>query len=101
MKEICIPVPGFGEDQIAEVTLTVGDKKMSYSYRVETFPWNLEGTPPSSFYDEHEHASLEQIIMLRNALASYDKGWELIQIFTPRKGATHIQVLYRKKNGNI
>jgi hypothetical protein len=38
MREICIPVPGFGEDQIADVTLTIGDKKVSYSYRVESFP---------------------------------------------------------------
>lgn len=101
MKEICIPVPGFGEDQIAEVTLTVGEKKISYSYRVESFPWNLEGNAPELPDQEYEHASLEQIVMLRNALAGYDKGWELIQIFTPRKGATHIQVLYRKKNGYV
>jgi len=100
MKEICIPVPAFGEDQIAEVTLTVGNKKLSYSYRVESFPWNLDSNPQEiANFDEHEHASAEQIMILKSALATYDKGWELIQIFTPRKGATHIQVLYRKRNG--
>ena len=98
MREICIPVPGFGEDQIAEVSLTVGGQRISYSYRVESFPWSLEGIPQPEDDDEHEHATFEQIAMLRNTLASYDKGWELIQIYTPRKGATHIQVLYRKKN---
>lgn len=100
MKEICIPVPGFGEDQIAEVSLTVGDKKVSFSYRVESFPWNLEDVPETSIYDDHDHASLEQIMYLRKTLANYDKDWELIQIFTPRKGASHIQVLYRKRNGD-
>ena len=100
MKEICIPVSGLGEDQIAEVTLTVGQKKLSFSYRVESFPWNLEGKPfGSENDDDHEHASFEQILELRKSLSNYDKDWELIQIFTPRKGATHIQVLYRKRNG--
>lgn len=101
MKEICIPVPGFGEDQIADVTLTVGDKKVSFSYRVESFPWNIEGQPQIPSLDDHDHATIEQIMQLRKTLASYDKGWELIQIFTPRKGATHIQVLYRKRNGEV
>jgi hypothetical protein len=100
MREICIPVPGFGEDQIADVTLTIGDKKVSYSYRVESFPWSIDGTTSETICnDDYEHASLEQIVNLRNSLSNYDKGWELIQIFTPRKGATHIQVLYRKGNG--
>jgi hypothetical protein len=99
MREICIPVPGFGEDQIAEVFLTVGGEKISYSYRVESFPWNIEGFPQPADDQDYEHATLEQIALLRNALAKYDKSWELIQIFTPRKGASHIQVLYRKKNG--
>ncbi len=97
MKEICIPVPGFGEDQIAEVTLRVGDKKVGYNYRVESFPWNLENRSQPSDVEDHEHATFEQILELRQQLSSYDKGWELIQIFTPRKGATHIQVLYRKR----
>lgn len=100
MREICIPVPGFGEDQIADVTLTIGDKKVSYSFRVESFPWSIDSeTSESISNDDYEHASLEQIVNLRNSLANYNKGWELIQIFTPRKGATHIQVLYRKGNG--
>jgi hypothetical protein len=100
MKEICIPVPGFGEDQIAEVSLTVGDKKVVYSYRVESFPWLIDSQTKdsSSPIDDYEHATLEQINNLRKSLSNYDKGWELIQIFTPRKGATHIQVLYRKLN---
>lgn len=100
MKEICIPVPGFGEDQIAEVSLTVGDKKVVYSYRVESFPWNMDQNPKDASLpnDDYEHATLEQIISLRQSLSNYDKEWELIQIFTPRKGATHIQVLYRKLN---
>jgi len=98
MKEICIPVPSFGEDEIAEVTLTIGGRKISFSFRVESFPWNVD-TEKMTTDDDSQHASMEQIIQLRSAIANYDKGWELIQIFTPRAGATHIQVLYRKRNG--
>jgi len=48
--------------------------------------------------DEQNHATLEQIAMLRKSLASYNREWELMQIYTPAKGATHIQVLFRKRN---
>ncbi len=99
MKEICIPISNLGEDEIADVTVTIGGKKMSYSFRVESFPWSINPAQTSSSDDDTQHATLEQIVQLRNSLANYDSGWELIQIFTPRIGATHIQVLYRKKNG--
>ena len=100
MKEICIPVPGFGDDQIADVSITVGNKKMSFSFRVESFPWRIDNQNENSegLDSDIEHATLEQINNLRKTLSSYDKGWELIQIFTPRRGASHIQVLYRKIN---
>jgi len=98
MKEICIPISNLGEDEIADVTVTVGGKKMSYSFRVESFPWNVD-SEEASLDDDAFHASIEQIIQLRSSISSYDNNWELIQIFTPRVGATHIQVLYRKKNG--
>ncbi|MBN1989305.1 MAG: hypothetical protein JW783_07920 [Bacteroidales bacterium] len=98
MREICIPIANFGEDEIADVTLTVGGRKVSYSFRVESFPWTFPGEVPISDTDEGGHATLAQIIALRIAIEQYDKGWELVQIYTPPRGASHIQVLYRKKN---
>jgi len=98
MREICIPISDFGDDEIAEVMLTVGQRKVNYSFRVESFPWNIEGVRIENDDSDGNHATLEQIILLRKELATYDKSWELVQIFTPRKGATHIQVLYRKRN---
>lgn len=98
MREICIPVSDFGENEIAEVTLTVGQKKLNYSFRVESFPWSIDDSVAANGELDQQHATLEQIMLLRKSLASYDKGWELIQIFTPSKGASHIQVLYRKRN---
>jgi len=99
MKEICIPISNLGEDEIADVIVTVGGKKMSYSFRVESFPWSVDSESVSTDEDSF-HATIDQIIQLRSSIANYDSNWELIQIFTPRPGATHIQVLYRKKNGH-
>jgi len=99
MKEICIPISNLGEDEIAEVILTIGGKKTSYSFRVESFPWSVDQSQSPSD-DESLHASLEQIAQLRSSISNYDNNWELIQIYTPRAGASHIQVLYRKKNGH-
>lgn len=99
MKEICIPISNLGDDEIADVSVTIGGKKMSYSFRVESFPWSIAPSQANPEDEDTQHATLEQIVQLRNSLANYDSGWELIQIFTPRVGATHIQVLYRKKNG--
>jgi len=99
MKEICIPISNLGEDEIADVTLTIGGRKTSYSFRVESFPWSIDQDQATTD-EESIHATLEQIALLRSSISSYDKEWELIQIFTPRTGATHIQVLYRKKNGH-
>jgi len=99
MKEICIPISNLGEDEIADVIVTIGGKKMSYSFRVESFPWSVDAEKASMDEDSF-HATLDQIIQLRSSIANYDNDWELIQIFTPRPGATHIQVLYRKKNGH-
>jgi hypothetical protein len=98
MKEICIPISNLGEDEIADVTLTIGGRKTSFSFRVESFPWSIEQEQAAT-NEESMHATLEQIAQLRSSISNYDNNWELIQIFTPRAGATHIQVLYRKKNG--
>ncbi|MHC1705444.1 MAG: hypothetical protein AB9846_16200 [Tenuifilaceae bacterium] len=98
MKEICIPISNLGDDEIADVTLTIGGRKISYSFRVESFPWSLP-TDQNSSEEDTQHATLEQIARLRSSIANYDSGWELIQIYTPGHGASHIQVLYRKRNG--
>ena len=50
-----------------------------------------------SFADDDVSASLARIYRLKRSIESYDKNWELIQIFTPNENAQHIQVLYRKR----
>jgi hypothetical protein len=95
MKDLCVPVPGFGDSEYAEITLTVGDKKQLLNYRVESFPWESE--EDGSHKDDEISASLVRIERLKKAIKEYDKAWELIQIFTPSENAASIQVLYRKR----
>ncbi|HKL07803.1 MAG TPA: hypothetical protein VJ896_03455 [Bacteroidales bacterium] len=95
MKDLCIPIPGFGENEIAELHLKVGDQKISYDFRVESFPWDTEDELNGN--SDEITQSLARISRLKKAIQNYDKSWELIQIFTPADHASYIQVLYRKK----
>ncbi|MFC2096154.1 hypothetical protein ACFLQ3_00470 [Bacteroidota bacterium] len=95
LKDLCIPVPGFGENEIAELHLKVGDRKISYDFRVESFPWDVEDELNGD--SDHISKSLARISRLRKSIADYDKTWELIQIFNPAETSKYIQVLYRKK----
>lgn len=96
MKDLCVPIPNFGEDEIADIELRVGDEKISYSFRVESFAWQVEDE--LSVTEDDVSASLARIYRLKRAIEGYDKDWELIQIFTPNDNARHIQVLYRRRN---
>lgn len=95
MKDLCVPIPNFGEEQFAEIELKVGEKHIRYNYRVVSFPWDVES-------DRRDHTddvslSLARIHRLKESINGYDKDWELIQIFNPSENASHIQVLYRMK----
>lgn len=96
MKELCVPIPHFGEKEIAEINLIVGKQKLTYEFRVESFPWDVKDELNTK--DDTLTRSLARITRLKSAIESYDKEWELIQIFTPNENARYIQVLYRKKH---
>ena len=96
LKDICIPIPGFGEEEVAELHLKIGDKKISYDFRVESFPWDVEDKLNNGD-DDDVSKSLARIERLRNSINRYDKSWEIIQIFNPPENAKYIQVLFRKK----
>jgi hypothetical protein len=95
LKDLCIPIPGFGENEIAELHLKVGDKKISYDFRVESFPWDVEDELNGD--SDELSTSLARISRLKSSIENYDKAWELIQIFTPADKSKFIQVLYRKR----
>jgi len=94
MKDLCVPIPNFGDDEMAEIELRVGDQKISYKFKVESFPWEVEDE--LTHEDDDVANSLARISRLRTAIKNYNQEWELIQIFTPSENATHIQVLYRR-----
>jgi len=95
MNELCVPVPGITENEVAEVTVSIKGKKIKYEFRIESFPWDTEKTLADT--KDPLVISLGRIYQLKLAIESYDKNWELIQIFNPTEGSDHIHVLYRKK----
>ncbi len=98
MKELCVPIPDFGDAEFAEIILKVGIKNVKYNYRVVSFPWNE--IPNKEEYHDDLELSLARIQVLRESIESYDAKWELIQIFTPSENAENIQVLYRMKHSS-
>jgi hypothetical protein len=95
MKEICIPIPLLKDNEIVNVEVSLGGQKISYNFRVESFPWEVS-EEYSNITDPLER-SLARIYRLKSAIENYDKEWELLQIFNPDGHADHIHVLYRKK----
>ena len=85
MKDLCVPIPNFGDDEIADILLKVGNKQITYSFRVESFAWQVEDE--LSVADDDVSASIARIYRLKKAIEGYDKDWELIQIFTPNENA--------------
>jgi len=91
MHDVCVPIPHFSDNEIAEVEVKIGDKKSSFNFRIESFSW---GTSESQFAE----LPIEQrITQLKHNIESYDKGWELVQIFTPTQGSKYIHVLFRQR----
>ena len=99
MREICIPIPHFGEHQIAEVEVTVNGKKKKYNYRVESFPWGVEDNDKIQLDNLSE--TQIRINHLRELLDHYDDVWEIVQIFNPNEHAKHIQVLFRQRQKEL
>ncbi len=95
MIALCVPIPNFGDEQFANIKLKVDEKRMSFNYRVVSFPCDAEDELMTG-HDKLE-LSLAQIHRLKKAIAGYNKNRELIQIYNPAEDATHIQVLCRKK----
>ncbi len=93
MKEICIPLPDFLDQQIANVEVTINGEKRTYNFRVESFPWELENDVA---FDEQQRLE-RRISRLTQNIENYDKNWRLVQIFKPGTGSKHIQVLFKQR----
>jgi len=89
MNEICLPMPRFEETNTAEVAVKIGGKQEKFNFRVETFPWIVPETN-----DSGEDFRFRNF---KSHVESYDKTWELIQIYNPKATADTIQVLFRQR----
>jgi len=93
MKEICIPLPDFLDQQIANVEVTINGEKRKYNFRVESFPWEID---EEAQLDENVRVE-KRINRLTQNIENYDKSWRLVQIFKPGTGSKHIQVLFKQR----
>jgi len=91
MKDVSIPLPDFLDQQIAEIEVKINGKKRHYNFRVESFRWEPDG---------EEWDVERKIKKLGEEIESYNKSWELIQIFRPKENSKFVQALFRQK-GNI
>jgi hypothetical protein len=92
MKDISIPLPDFLDKQIAEIEVKINGKKRHFNFRVESFRWEPDG----------EDWTVEsKIKKLQQELESYNKSWELIQIFRPKENSKFVQALFRQKGSAI
>ena len=95
MKDLTIPIPNDGNVDTVEIEVKVGKKKIVYNFRVESFPWEIDEEPQAG--SDNITNSLIKVERLKEIIRTYDNGWELIQIFTPKAAAKHIQLLFREK----
>ena len=92
MRDICIPLKDVEDDKPVEVIVNVAGEMRKYSFRVETFDWSISDKESS----EHQFDIYTlRIQKLREAIESYDKNWEVIQIFDPGKDSDFVQALFR------
>ena len=65
MNELCVPVPGITENDVAEVIVSIKGKKVKHEFRIESFPWETDETITKSQY------------WIKNIRAKY---WDLVMV---------------------
>jgi hypothetical protein len=95
MREISLPMPPLHKNESVEIKVTIGKNRKTENYRIESFQWDCKDE--LSERNDSTSISLARISRLKKSIESYDKSWELIQIFAPLENSEIIQVMYRKK----
>jgi hypothetical protein len=95
MRQISLPLPRFEDDEPVEIKIKTGIKGRTYVYRLEPVKW--ESDEELGKAGDKTAISLYRINQLKLSIESYDKSWELIQIFAPLKNSNYLRVLYRKR----
>jgi hypothetical protein len=95
MRDICIPLKDVENNKPVEVIVNVAGELHKYNFRVETFDWSI--SEDEAVTHQFDLYTL-RIQKLREAIESYDKDWEVIQIFDPGKDSNFVQALFRLKD---
>lgn len=85
MTDICIPISHLGDNQIAEVLVSIGGLEKKHNFKIEAFPWDT-ALPVE-----------ERINILKKMIENYDSSWELVQIYNPGDKDRFIHILFRQK----
>lgn len=98
MRQICLPLPGYEDDEPVEIRIQTGFKGKTVVFRLEPVKW-LQDKDLIDSGDSLDSLdiSLSRINELKKSIESYDKSWELIQIFAPLKNSNFLRILYRKR----
>ena len=92
MRDICIPLKDVENNKPVEVIVNVAGEMRKYNFRVETFDWSISDKESSEYQFDIYTLRIQK---LREAIESYGKNWEVIQIFDPGKDSDFVQVLFR------
>ena len=84
MNAISIHLPALKPEDTVEVEVTVNGTKHFTNYRVETFDWTSGGRDLDG-----------RIERLREMIAAYESGWELVQIGIPDRNVVPIMFMQR------
>jgi len=94
MREINIPIPNIEDNEQVAIEVTLGKKNKKLFFRLE--PVALELNQIDMELINKDLDSIYRVEKLKKVIESYDKSWELIQIFAPLEKTRNIHILYRK-----
>jgi hypothetical protein len=94
MRQISLPLPRLDDDDLIEFEVKSGKRGDLIRFKLEPVLWEDE----EDKLNEKDDAKItfQRISRLKNSIESYDKTWELIQIFAPLKNSKYVKILYRK-----
>ena len=90
MKEINLPYTGIADNDNVEVTVRNCTNNQEWQYRIESLKLEIDNSK-----DKGKTGRIERLLKY---IKSYDKGWELLNIFNTEKPDGCIHLLYRKQN---
>ncbi len=85
MREVVILIPDIEVEQNVEIEVRINGRRKTMQYKVELLSFEEEGAPPK-----------DKVTVLRHKIASYEKGWELVEIGAPGLD-DKIPLMFRKK----